>query len=66
MFRVINTDNFGGDYPDERFVENVPRFTTAEQAQRLADACNAAVPDSYDRYWRVVDEDYILIPGFEP
>jgi hypothetical protein len=63
LARIIETDNFGGDYPDESFLlYPMPR----EAAQRIADAINASVPDNHRRYWRVVDVDYQLQPGFEP
>ena len=65
-FKIINTDNYGGDYPDEKFVTEVPCFTSKEQAQKVADAINAAVPTDWPRYWKVVDSDYKLQPGFEP
>ena len=65
FYRVIETDNFDGDYPNERFVEPLPAMTR-EQAQAVADAINASVPENYDRYWRVVDNTYQLRPGFEP
>ena len=63
MSRIVNTDNFGGDYPDEKFVLfAMPK----EIAQKIADLINeAAGPDSR-RYWKVVDNDYQLQPGFEP
>ena len=64
-FRIIETDNYGGDYPNESFLRLPP--TTRENAQRIADAINAAFcPEHGRRYWRVVPEDYVLQPGFEP
>jgi hypothetical protein len=65
-YKIIETDNFGGDYPDERFV-NIP-LTTKENAQKIADAINAVFCnyDGAKRYWRVVDSLYKLQPGFEP
>lgn len=65
-FKIVQTDNFGGDYPDEKFVTGLPYFHTKERAQSVADAINATVPDDYDRYWKVVDCNYELQPGFEP
>lgn len=64
MSRIVETDNFGGDYPDEKFL-NLPRMTT-EHAQRVADAINADLPLGTPRYWKVVDDSYVLQPGFEP
>ncbi|ELZ3649990.1 hypothetical protein ULT26_004284 [Salmonella enterica] len=65
-YKIVNTDNFGGDYPDEEFVTGLPYFHTKERAQRVADAINSTVPGDHHRYWKVVDEDYTLQPGFEP
>jgi len=63
---VVETDNFGRDYADEKFV-NVP-FTSKEKAQAIADAINAAFcADSYaSRYWKVVPDGYELDGPFEP
>ena len=36
--KVIETDNFGGDYPDERFL-NLPAMNQ-HQAKAMAAACN--------------------------
>lgn len=62
--RIIETDNFAGDYPDEQFV-NLPRMTK-EHARQVADAINDGFPEHSSRYWRVVDDDYVLQPRFEP
>lgn len=62
--QIIETDNFGGDYPAETFV-NLPRMTK-EHAERVADAINGGFPEDASRYWRAVDDDYTLQPGFEP
>ncbi len=63
--RIIETDNFGGDYPDETFLP-LPNMTLV-QAHAVADAINAACSGTTaSRYWRVVDADYELQPGFEP
>jgi len=65
-YRIVEGDNFGGDYPAEVFVNVAP--TTKEKAQRIADAINAAFCDHEHarRFWRVVPADYELQPGFEP
>jgi len=62
--RIIETDNFGGDYPDEKFL-NLP-LLREEDACKVADAINGAFPPCYRRYWRVVPDDYKLQPGFTP
>lgn len=60
--RIVETDNYDGDYPDEKFV-NLPRMN-ADKANYIADAINKALCGR--RYWKVVDDDYELQPGFEP
>lgn len=63
LYRIIDTDNFAGDYPDEHFW-----FwpMVKEKAQNICDAINAAAGDNSSRYWKVVPYDYKLAPGFEP
>lgn len=64
-WRVVNTDNFGGDYPDESFVFG--EFATEVDAQITADSLNAQVDALYSpRYFKVVQMPYELQPGFEP
>lgn len=63
--KIIHTDNFGRDYPDERFVEELPRLPKAAM-QRIADAINKELGPNASRYYRVVTDDYVLQPGFEP
>lgn len=61
--RIVETDNFGGDYPDEKFL----LFPMDEPTCRtIADAVNNYVGEHNSRYWKVVDYDYVLQPGFEP
>lgn len=63
MARIVETDNYDGDYPDERFV----LFSMSEiDAKRVCEAINFAAGEHYPRYWKVVDNDYELKPGFEP
>ena len=63
--KIVNTDNFGGDYPDESFVDLPP--LSKSLANSLCIAINKAWSgDHSQRYWKVVDDDYILSPGFEP
>lgn len=65
-YRIVETDNYGGDYPDESFVENLPVLYEREQAQTIANAINSVIPASHSRYWKVVEMPYTLQPGFEP
>lgn len=65
-YKIVETDNFGGDYPDEKFL-NIPP-TTKEAAQNIANAINKELNPvgAGDRFWVVRPEDYKLQPGFEP
>lgn len=62
--KIVETDNFGGDYPDEKFL-NVP-LMPREHAERVAEAINAATGAQATRYWKVEENDYKLQPGFTP
>lgn len=66
VFRVVNTDNFGGDYPYEKFVG--PEFNTKEEAQKFADEKNGPYERAQyaSRYFKVVKMPYKLAPAFEP
>lgn len=62
MARIIDADNFDGDYPNERFLLwPMPQ----DKAERIADILNEGGEYNY-RIYKVVDNDYILRPGFEP
>ena len=63
--RLIHTDSYGGDYPDEKFVTGLPRLPT-EQMQRIADVINSEIGFNSSRYYMAVEDDYVLQPGFEP
>lgn len=66
FWKIVDTDNFGSDYPDEKFLPLT--FSTQDSATRVADAINAELcnDDHASRFWKVVDSDYKLQPGFEP
>ena len=65
--KIVNTDNFNGDYPNESFVTGLAWGMNAAQAKRIADAINAEFcGPTMPRYWKVVPDDYVLSPGFEP
>lgn len=61
--RIVDTDNFGGDYPNERFVLWPMR---QESADAIAAILNADAGPNAFRYYMVVADDYVLQPGFEP
>jgi len=63
--RIIETENNGSDYPDEKFL-NLPMGITEEHAKAIVRAINSGFDDNASRYWKVVPNDYKLIPGFEP
>lgn len=60
--KIVETDNYGGDYPDEKFV-NLP-IMDEDTANYIAEVINNQLAN--DRYWIVVNDDYELQPGFEP
>jgi hypothetical protein len=62
--RIVETDNLGGDYPDEKFL-NLPNMTW-EHAYAVVRAINSNLDDTSARCWVVVPNDYQLQPGFEP
>ena len=66
FFKIVETDNFGSDYPDESFLKLT--FRTEESAARVAEAINKEIcnNDHATRFWKVVESDYTLVPGFEP
>lgn len=62
--RIVNADNFDSDYPNESFeLWVMPR----DAAKEIAAALNKHFSGPYSpRYWKVVENDYELKPGFEP
>jgi len=64
--RIVETDNHGGDYPDETFI-NLPR-TSQECAEKICNVINDCFcqNDYALRFWKVVPDDYKLIGGFKP
>ena len=65
-WRIIDTDNFGGDYPNERWV--AIGIVDEGVANIIADALNRATGADLGgaRFYKVVAADYVLQPGFEP
>jgi hypothetical protein len=63
MMRIIDTDNLGGDYPDEKF----HLFVMSESAaEKICDIINDELGDFTTRYYKTVPDDYKLQPGFTP
>jgi len=64
MARIVETDNFDGDYPAESFL--LGRLSE-ESAHVIADVINEHCGGPHARrYWKVVEDGYKLRPGFEP
>ncbi len=65
-YRIVNTDNCNGDYPDERFIGLPPM--SREAADEIAAVINKHLCNSEycTRYYKVVPAGYALQPGFEP
>ena len=60
--KIVDTDNYGGDYPDEKVIAE--GITSKYLGQIMIDALNKS-PDNR-RYYKLVSDDYKLQPGFEP
>ena len=61
--RIVDTDNFGGDYPNEQFVLwELPQ----QAAEEIASILNRTEGPHSPRCYKVVPNDYVLVPGFEP
>ena len=65
IHKIVNSDNYDSDYPDERFVEGLPCLGK-EGATVICAAINSTIPVHSPRYFKVVPADYKLQPGFEP
>lgn len=64
-YRIVDTDNFGGDYPNEKFVG--PECALQEEAEAEAEELNYKHGGALaHRYYKVVEMPYELAPGFEP
>lgn len=61
-YTIVETDNYDGDYPDEKFV-SLPSMSK-EKAEKIAEVINENLCS--DRYWKVVECGYELQCGFEP
>lgn len=69
IYSVVETDNYGGDYPNESFLV---RHIEKEYAEQIANLMYKAVGRGQEcsRFWKVVkdtyEQPYELKPGFEP
>ncbi len=65
LYQIVETDNFGSDYPDEKFV-SLP-LLRKDDAEAIAKVINDKLGgDRAPRYWLIVERGYKLQPGFEP
>lgn len=68
-FKIVITDNFDGDWPDEQFVSGLPGSMTQEQAEHICKAINEVAYKqagyAHPHHWKVVPDNYVLRPGFE-
>lgn len=63
-FGVVDTDNYAGDYPNEKFV--VQCWLREETARAIAKLLNEEIVGERPRWYKVVERGYQLQPGFEP
>jgi hypothetical protein len=62
--RIIETDNFDRDYPNEEDI--AIRIKSLRHADIMCKALNAATGEYAVRFYRVVTDDYVLRPGDVP
>lgn len=65
MYKIVETDNYGRDYPNEKFLEPLP-FIDKERIEKIANLINNLQGEGAFRYYKVVKMPYVLQPGFEP
>jgi hypothetical protein len=66
--KIVDTDIFAGDYPNEQLIAD--HITNKEMGEVMVEAliakyCAPNNPYVY-RYYKLVEDDYKLQPGFEP
>ena len=61
---IVNTDNFGRDCPNEKFLY-LP-IGEKEALQKICNIINKHEGSTSLRYYKVVENGYKLVPGFEP
>ena len=74
MYLIVETDNFGGDYPNERFLCGTDSrglslplyYASKERAEKVAEMLNGPYAEHNQRWWKAVADGYVLVPGFEP
>lgn len=58
-YKIVETDNYDRDYPDEKFLEPLP-FFDKERLEKIADLINSLQGKNFDRYYKVVKTPYKL------
>jgi hypothetical protein len=61
-YKIVETDNFSSDYPDEKFI-NIP-ILSKDDCEAVCNILNSYQPNT--RFWKVVPLNYILQGGFQP
>ena len=64
IYGVIDTDNFGGDYPNETWI--IQCWLSERGAQEIADVLNRESGENSQRCYKVQQQGYKLQPGFKP
>ena len=69
FFIVVDTDNFGGDYPNEKYLSITdsegntrPRLFRKEEAEKVVEAINSLTPKNTPRWYKVEPASYQLKP----
>ena len=62
--KIIDTDNFDGDYPNERDI--AVGIERRDHAAIMCQALNDWAGVNSPRYYKVVEDDYVNVPGFIP
>jgi hypothetical protein len=61
--RIVDTDSFDGDYPDEKFVGPI---MIRKDCELICEIMNRAEGPRGPRFYKTVETNYTLVPGFEP
>lgn len=64
--KIVRASNFDDENYEEKFLEPLPPMTIKEDLQHICNVLNAVVGADIKDYYKVVRDDYILNPGFEP
>lgn len=74
LYHVLETDNFGGDHPNEHFISMTDHegkshtlvFNCKEDAQVIANAFNQIKYKGSNRFFMAVEKNRKLLGPFEP